>query len=866
MRYGIVFLWALAFLLADCKVKKKAKHPVTATATEIQVTPNLQKNSEGKVYHPAQTRFFDLIHTKLEVAFSYEKEEVYGKASLLLRPYFYPSSKLVLDARGFELKEVSLIRPDGKRDSLHYTYDDALLIINLDKKYSSTETFNIYIDYIARPGLLKAAGSSAITDARGLYFINPQLNEPGKPRQIWSQGETQSSSCWFPTIDSPNEKMTQEIYLTVQADELTLSNGELVYSSFNKDGTRTDCWKQELPHSTYLVMIAVGKFAIVKDYWRDSVEVNYYVEPEYKPYAKQIFGNTPEMMEFFSKKLGVDYPWKKFSQVVVRDFVSGAMENTTAVVHGEFLQQDARGLLDETNEDVVSHELFHHWFGDLVTCESWANLPLNESFATYGEYLWREYKYGRDDADAHLAHDITQYLYDDFTESKKMIRYYYKNQEDMFDGHSYQKGALILHMLRGYVGDNAFFNALRLYLNKRKFNTAEIHDLRMAFEEVTGEDLNWFFNQWFFGKGHPELDLDYRWNGSSGQMEITIDQTQDTILRSLFRLPMEIAFYDEAGEMQKEKVWMEEQKNVYRIKLAKEPALVIFDPGNYVLAVKNEFRSRSDWAKVYGRFDNYRLRSYAFNQLMFGWLGDSLQMDIAGKALRDKLWTIRLAATNVLSGAEPKQVAQFESLLKEIAFSDPKAGVRAGALSCLRKLNTRENYKFFLAAANDSSYKVVSVALDIISDYSADTAVLLAELNKETRSSYLRGTVSEILAKKGKGDYQSFFELAYSRQDWGTFFQYGAYICRLKDDQLNRAIQFLSDKNRALHLSGDELKRSMLHAAALQLNTRMKEVIATNQAEAEKLKKTDATRLIYEEEARKAEEIRLKIKPILIPD
>ncbi len=864
MRYGIIFLGAMVFLLTDCKVKKKTTNSVAEAISELQVTGSIQKDTEGKIYHPSQTRFFDLQHTKLEVSFSYEKEEVYGKATLTLRPFFYASSQLVLDARGFELREVSMVSKTGKHDSLHYVYNDDFIVVDLGRKYTNAETVNIYIDYTARPNLLQAKGSRAITDARGLYFINPHLKQTGKPRQIWTQGETQSSSCWFPTIDAPNEKMTQEIYLTVQANEITLSNGELIYSNFNTDGTHTDYWRQDLPHSPYLVMIAVGTFEVVKDSWRDSVEVNYYVEKEYEPYARQIFGNTPEMMEFFSRKLDIDYPWKKFSQVVVREFVSGAMENTTAVVHGEFLQQDARGLLDETNEDVISHELFHHWFGNLVTCESWANLPLNESFATYGEYLWREYKYGKDDADAHLMKDITGYMNDNFTESKRMIRYYYKNQEDMFDGHSYQKGGLILHMLRGYVGDEAFFKSLKLYLSKRKFATAEIHDLRMAFEEVTGEDLNWFFNQWFFGKGHPELEMDYKWMEDAHEVEISLEQVQDSSRFGIFRLPIEIVFYNKSGQLKNERVWLEDKSAIYRIKLSEEPSVVLFDPQNYLLAVKNEFRRRNDLVNIYNKFESYLQRSFAFNQLTFGWVGDSLQFNLVERALMDKLWTIRLSATEVLMAADAVQVKWFDTLLKRLVFSDPKASVRANALSCLRKLNNKENYKFFLSATNDSSYHVAGIALDAVYDFSVDTAVILAELNKQTRSDYMRARVAEILAHKGNGDYQPFFETAYQHQDWGTFFSYGDYVCRLKDEKLSYAIQFLLEGNKDLKPEGDVMERTMLQFVARQLDNKLNGIIEANKTQAERLKKTDATRLIYEEEIKKAETFRLKIKSLLV--
>ena len=169
-------------------------------------------------------------------------------------------------------------------------------------------------------------------------------------------------------------------------------------------------------------MMAIGEFAIVKDKWR-GIDVSYYVEPKFEKYARMVFGNTPEMIEFFSQKFGVDYPWKKYSQVVVRDFVSGAMENTTATVHMEALQHDHRYHLDETEEDYISHELSHHWFGDYVTCESWANLPLNESFATYAEVLWREYKYGIDEAEHHLSGDFSSYFAESQTKREPLIRF-----------------------------------------------------------------------------------------------------------------------------------------------------------------------------------------------------------------------------------------------------------------------------------------------------------------------------------------------------------------------------------------------------------------------------------------------------------
>ena len=600
-------LWIGFIVLIFLNASVVSKKPKTDKQQLIRLDTIDVMASLYKKYNPSETRKNDLLHTKLEVKFDWEKSWLYGKATLTLSPYFYPTGKLELDAKGFDIHEVSLLVDTGNIN-LNYTYlpleksfsgigiafdiikdtinitrvlsgsasealgiqegdkiikiegepvagigiknravidklrgssgtivnisiarkgtsdlidhtitrsklpvqsfEKKILSIDLDKEYTRRDTFNIFIEYTAKPDELKVEGSSAIKDAKGLYFINPDGEEAAKPRQIWTQGETESNSCWFPTIDSPNERMTQEIYITVDTNFVTLANGLLIYSAENGDGTRTDYWKQELPHAPYLAMMAIGEYAVVKDTWRD-IEVNYYVEPEDEKYAMLNFGNTPEMLEFYSNLLGVDYPWEKYSQVVVRDFVSGAMENTSATLHGEFVLRNDREYLDRNHEDIIAHEIFHHWFGNLVTCESWANIPLNESFATYGEYLWEEYKYGSDAADHHLQKDLQQCL-----RSRKqvdVIRFDYDDKEDMFDSHSYAKGGRILHMLRKHVGDEAFFESLKHYLSANKFAAVEIHDLRLAFEKVTGEDLNWFFNQWFLSPGHPKLVINYNY-------------------------------------------------------------------------------------------------------------------------------------------------------------------------------------------------------------------------------------------------------------------------------------------------------------------------------------------------------------------
>ena len=451
-----IFLFFITLFLA-CRTTQLQSNLDSSSSIPREVTnKDSQWIDKENVYHPEEDRPFDLHHTKLDIRFDWKKQYLHGIATLKMSPYQYPQNRVVLDAKGFDIHQVLHLK---SHQQLEFSYDGFHLAISLEENYTKSDTLDILVKYTAKPNELPKGGSSAITDDRGLYFINPDGREKNKPRQVWTQGEIQSSSCWFPTFDSPNMKTTQEIFITTDTSFITLSNGKRIESKNNGDGTRTDHWKQEKPHAPYLFMMAVGKFSIVKDKWQNK-PVYYYVEPAYEKYAKSIFGNTPEMMTFFSDLLQYPYPWVKYHQIVVRDYVSGAMENTSASLFMEELQADNRSLIDRNWDDFIAHELFHQWFGDLVTCESWANLPLNESFATYAEYLWFEHKYGKNVAEIKRQKEIESYLYEAQVKQKDLIRYNYTSKEAMFDNHSYAKGSTILHLLRNYVGDEAFLNRL----------------------------------------------------------------------------------------------------------------------------------------------------------------------------------------------------------------------------------------------------------------------------------------------------------------------------------------------------------------------------------------------------------------------
>lgn len=555
----------------------------------------LQAQNTGKdIYRPERERINDLIDTKLEVKLNFENQSLDGKEWITLKPHFYPTDSLTLDAKNMIIHKISLVNSNGNHNPLLFDYDlnQKKLKIKLNKIYTRDQTYTIFIQYTSFPEGVPNQDKKYYSQDKGLYFINPQKKNAYIPTQAWTQGESTNSSGWFPTIDAPNQKTTQEISITVPKNFVTLSNGTLTSKIENSDGTRTDNWRQTQKHAPYLFFMGVGDFSVVEDQWKGR-PVNYYVEPEYKSVAKEIFGKTPEMITFFSEKFGYEYPWDKYSQMVVRDFVSGAMENTTAVSHSETAQQKHGELVDKNAwEDVIAHELAHHWFGDLVTTESFANLTVNESFANYSEYLWREHKYGKDYADELRIEDLNDY-YTGNNFNKDLVRFNYKKVGDMFDRVTYNKGGYILHMLRSYLGDDAFFESLKYYLHQNQFQKAEAHQLRLAFEHITGKDLNWFFNQWYYGHGHPKINVvtEYKPN----EVVVNLKQTQSP----LFEFPLSIDVY-ENGKRTRHQVWVKKEPiNTFKFNTKDKAELVIVDGKNDILAEFNEEKNIDSYIKQY---------------------------------------------------------------------------------------------------------------------------------------------------------------------------------------------------------------------------------------------------------------------------
>jgi aminopeptidase N len=673
-------------------------------------------------YRAERTKTNDLIHTKLKVNFNFQKSQMNGEAWVTLSPHFYPTNKVVLDAKAFTIKQVKI--NDKPAD---YNYSNNEITIELDKKYTKNESFTVYINYIANPEKVKQSGSEAITDAKGLYFIDPKDEDPDKPTQIWTQGETESNSCWFPTIDSPNQKSTEEIYITVPDKYVTLSNGKLESQTKNIDGTRTDYWKMDKKHAPYLFFMGVGDFSIVKDSW-NGIPVNYYVEKEYEPVAKRIFGKTPEMMTFFSNITGIPYQWNKYNQIVVRDYVSGAMENTTAVVHGERAQQKKGQLIDENIwENTISHELFHHWFGDLVTTESWANLTVNESFATYGEYLWLKHKYGNDKANALMDENQQAYLNNN-KDFENLVRFYYKNKEDMFDVVSYQKGGAILYMLNDYLGDDAFFAGLKEYLTEHKFGTAEATDLRLALEKVSGRDLNWFFNEWYYGNGHIKIDVTYDYNTINKTVTVNIKQKDKT-----FVFPLSIDIYEDTNKV-RHNVWVSHADESFTFSFNRLPKLINIDAKHVLLAEINVNKTLDNYIYQFNNATHYLDRKYALEEIAKNQSTNKKAYNTFLKGLDDPFYKLRIYTLQHIDLFQKNTKKDAIGKIIQLAKFDKKTLVKAAAINVLGKLVDPVYKPIFENALNTESFAMTKSALVALYQIDKQAALnKLKTLNKETK-------------------------------------------------------------------------------------------------------------------------------------
>jgi aminopeptidase N len=841
-------------------------------ANSFAFSDTLKTEAKKSTYRASSSRQNDIIHTRLDVSFDWDKARMNGKATITAKPYFHPTSKLSLNARGMDVQSVEVFdmssgkpqqvsmsanNPEmigSKKLNSSYKYENDSIKINLGREFTAEEKYMVKINYVAKPNEIKKGGSAAITDDKGLFFINNKGEEKNKMPQIWTQGETQASSAWFPTIDSPNEKMTDEIFMTVDQKYTTLSNGVLADSKKNTDGTRTDHWKMDLPHSPYLVMMGVGEFKKVTDAPWNGKEISYYVEKEYEPYAKAIFGNTKEMIDFYSKVLGTPYPWQKYAQIVVRDYVSGAMENTSSTLHGDFMvYQTDREILDgKKGESVIAHELFHQWFGDLVTCESWSNLPLNESFATYGAYLWEEYKNGRDAADAYSYQSRMGYFNAAQEKQVNVIRFDYEKQEDMFDAWSYNKGGQILHMLRKYTGDKAFFASLKLYLERNRFKSAEIHDLRLAFEEVTGEDLNWFFNEWFMSKGHPELLIEKNYDAQTKKLNLKVTQKQNLAETPLYVLPVDVDVYS-GSQKERHRIIIDQAVQEFDFIITTKPDLVNFDAERQLLGIKTYSKSTEEYIFQYKNAPLFSDRFEALTNLKPK-IDQPEVYALFKQAMENDNWhELRGTAMQAFKPQATAKESDLKPLLIKIAGIDKSTNVRALAVNFLA-----ENYKgpeleeLYNRSTNEQSYVVIASGLKALSLVNSSVAMQKAKVLEKEKNETIFGAIATVYSRHGADENNQYF--INKKEDFSSFGyityvkQYGKFLKRCEQAKsFETAATIFADIIKTGNEYVKDYARKSYQESIINLLKTKTDELKTANVSSEKIKELESTKTKLED-------------------
>jgi aminopeptidase N len=593
----------------------------------------------GDKPHYARDRVVDVRHIKLDVSIDPKGKRIAGAAHTTFVPINDGVSEVVFDAVEMTIKSVKLAT-SGKAAAkpLPFTYEDGKLRIELGKRKAGEELTTL-VEYSAEP-------------RRGLYFIGPDRGYPKKPVQVWSQGQDEDSRHWFPCVDFPNEMATSELIVTVPAPLTAVGNGELVSFSENKTRkTRTYHFYQSRPHVAYLLSVCAADFAEITTKV-DGLPVQYYVQKGRESEAKPALGRTPEMLRFFGKVTGVPYPYAKYAQVCVSDFIFGGMENVSATTLTDTCLFDKKAEPDawENTDGLVAHELAHQWFGDLLTCRDWAHGWLNEGFATYFDELFAEHNRGVDTFRYEMRVNQEIYIGDDSRRYRRpIVDNVYNEPIDLFDRQFYEKGGWVLHMLRHELGDDLFWKSINHYVAKHQGGNVTTPDLQRAIEQATGRNMDRFFDQWVYGAGHPVFNVSWEYDDKTKQGKLTVKQTQskDNKTAEVFHTSIDVKFGFEKGKDAVHRINISDREQNFFFALPDKPKLVCFDYGGWVLK-SVDFKKSSEQLlyqlqhddDVLGRIDAAVGLAKVGTKEAVGALKDAV--------LTDKFWAVQSRAARVL--------------------------------------------------------------------------------------------------------------------------------------------------------------------------------------------------------------------------
>ena len=640
----------------------------------------------GKVY--PEDRPVVPLHHHLDVKVDPERELVEGRCSFMLEAVSDGATRIRFDAVDLEIQEVYV---QGRNEKVAFTYDGRQLDVPLWQPAGIGERFTALVVYrVEKPRL-------------GLYFIKPSAAEPDRPVQVWSQNQDDDARYWFPCMDHPGLKMTTSVTATVPTGYQALSNGVPAAEgpqAYHEAGWHTFLWQLEWPHPVYLLTLVVGKFSEHVERL-DDLEVRWYCLPGREADAERAFGKTPEMIRFFSEFLGVPYPYPRYGQVAVSEFIFGGMENTTLTTQTDRCLYDERAALDYTSDGLVAHELAHQWFGDFVTCREWAHAWLNEGFATYFDALFVRHDKGEGEFDYELFELAEDYFREDRDRYRRpVVSREYAEPIDVFDRHLYHKGAWVLHMLRTTLGEDAFRRGLHTYLQRYGTSQAETNDLRRAVEDATGRSLGQFFDQWIFEGGYPEIAVSLERSDEPTTLTLTLQQGESTFEHATELLVRA------AGETRRVPVRLGKRTQTVVVAGLGGPAdLVVLDPDYTLLGVvtpKLPVPLLAAWLaeapSVARRVDAARALGRELGTTAFKALEASLR--------KDPFWGVRKQVASVMGGVgTPAAEAVLVSALAMEAHPKARRGIAnalggftgsAAAAAALRTLVTGGDPSYFV--------------------------------------------------------------------------------------------------------------------------------------------------------------------------
>jgi aminopeptidase N len=687
--------------------------------------PSIWQQDERKPLPPVnwiRSRKIDTKHIAIDLRFNWEKQQAIGSELITVAP-FGDADRFTLDAAMMTINAVTTT--DGKTLKFNYKggSDNDNLEIELGQTVRDGQDVTVKIDYVTN--YVNSAGNDTAIGGfgRGLRFILPTPDDPKKPKQIWSQGESEFNRYWFPSYDSPNDFRTTELRATIEKPFFVVSNGKLMETKENSDGTRTFYWKMDQPYSNYLTSIVVTNTTPVTQEASGTPVYNYGYPDETKEVALTT-KNLPATIDFFSQITGVKYPYPKYSQAFVEDF-GGGMENISATTQIEEMIHDERELLDTDSESLQSHELAHQWFGDYVTCRDWGQIWLNESFATYMQAMWDEKFKGHEEflySDIRTNHDQVIGSWNQGNR-RPIVTKYYADKDALFDNYAYPGGGSVLHMLRKQLGDELFFKSLKNYLTTNAHQPVSTEDLRIAVEEASGQSMDWFFDEWLYKMGHPIFNVSQTYDDAKKQLTLNVKQTQKfDITNDYPQTEFFQSWVDVEIDNKVERVWMEPKtENVFTFNVAAKPKLVNWDYESTLLKEVTFEKSADELFYQMANDKDVLGRRWAMSELEKKASSGERDRVIAAlitSAEKDPFWRIRRAALSVIANIyspDPRPGQERPAFTLDPATEaavmrltkDPQSLIRADAVQLLGETRDKKYADIFVTGLGDRSYSVI---------------------------------------------------------------------------------------------------------------------------------------------------------------